>query len=302
MKLVTYSAGSSLPTPGLLIDAYVVSFASLWQPSGADGSAPESVLELLNRGEAGLSAAQTCQTYVQEQLDTLKEKGLVLNEADVTFHAPIAKPGKILCVGLNYRGHIEEMGRELPEFPVIFSKLQTALNGHRGVIPYPSGSHMLDFEAELLAVIGKRAKNVPKEEALAYVVGYCPFNDVSVRDYQRRTPQWLQGKNFDGHGPCGPALVTKDEVGDVGQLTMQLRLNGDVMQSTQLDDLIFDVPTLIEFLSAIMTLEPGDMIATGTPSGVGFGREPKLFMKPGDTVQVDIERLGVLENTVAVVD
>ena len=302
MKLITYSVGGSLPTPGLLVAEHVVSFASLWQPSGAEPSAPKSVLELLNRGEAGLAAAQTCQDYAQKHLDVLKEKGLALSEADVMFHPPITKPGKTLCVGLNYREHIEEMGRELPEVPVIFSKLQTALNGHRGIIPYPSVSDMLDFEAELVAVIGKRAKNVSKEEAMKYVAGYCPFNDVTVRDYQRRTPQWLQGKNFNGHGPCGPALVTKDEVGEVSQLNMELRLNGEVMQSTQLNDLIFDVPTLVEFLSAIMTLEPGDMIATGTPSGVGFGREPKVFMKPGDTVQVEIERVGMLENTVAVVD
>lgn len=297
MKLITYSLGGSLPTPGLLVDEHAVGFSSVWVDS-ALGEAPESVLELLERGEAGLVEAQKCHDYAAQKLSSLKDKGLATSKDSVTFHAPVTRPSKILCVGLNYKAHIEEMGRELPEFPVIFSKLATTLNGHGGVIPYPSVSDTLDFEAELVAVVGKRAKNVSKADALDYIAGYCPFNDVTVREYQRRTLQWLQGKNFDAHGPCGPALVTKDEAGDVTQLTMELRLNGDVMQSTKLDDLIFDVPTLVEFLSAIMTLHPGDMIATGTPSGVGFGRDPKVFMKPGDTVEVDIGSLGVLRNTV----
>ena len=300
MKLITYSVAGCLPTPGILLDSHVISLATLWGKSEAVGTAPGSVLELLQRSD--LAAAQSCQTYAQDKLDSLKREGLALSEDDITFHPPITRPSKILCVGLNYRAHIEEMGRELPEVPVIFSKLPSALNAHHGVIPYPSVSEMLDFEAELAVVIGKQAKEVARDEALEYVAGYTPFNDVTVRDYQRRTGQWLQGKNFDGHGPCGPALVTTDEVGDIAELSIESRLNGELMQSSKLNDLIFDVPTLIEFLSAIMTLEPGDMIATGTPDGVGFGREPKVFMKPGDTIQVEIEQVGRLENTVAKVD
>lgn len=295
MKLITFSLGGSLPSPGFLLGDSVVGLADLWRRSGAGGAAPKSVLELLQRGKSGLDAARRCHAHAEAKPNNIH----VLSAEAVTFHAPVTRPGKILCVGLNYRAHIEEMGRELPEHPVIFGKMVTALNGHRGVIPYPEVSESLDFEAELAVFIGKPAKHVAKAEAMDYVAGYAPFNDVTVRDYQRRTLQWLQGKNFDGHGPCGPALVTKDEAGDVAGLTMELRLNGETMQSTKLDDFIFDIPTLIAFLSSIMTLEPGDMIATGTPSGVGFGREPKVFMKPGDSVEVDIGPLGTLQNTVA---
>lgn len=246
-----------------------------------------SMTDVLGGGEA----LQAAQAEANEGATTFR-----LDE--ITYLPPVPRPQKIICVGLNYKGHIEEMGRDLPPYPVIFAKYANVLVGHRGEIPMPTISSQLDFEAELGVVIGKRAKNISRDEALSVVGGYTCFNDVSVRDYQRRTIQFLQGKTFDGTGPCGPVIVTADDIPDPNALDISLRLNGETMQHSNTRDMVFDVPTLIETLSQIMTLEPGDIIATGTPAGVGAGRDPKVFMKPGDVVEVEIEGIGVLRNTV----
>ncbi|MEM7345646.1 MAG: fumarylacetoacetate hydrolase family protein [Chloroflexota bacterium] len=267
------------------------------QPLPAD-EFPQDMRTFLTMGEPVKAAANSALAFASEAMDRLREAGLAWPLGSVTFLPPIQNPGKIICVGLNYRTHIQEMGRDLPKHPVIFAKFANTLIGHEAVIPYPTVSDTLDYEAELAFVIGQRAKDVPREKALDYVAGYTCFNDVSVREYQRRTIQFLQGKTFDGSGPCGPALVTADEIPDPSELEMFLRLNGETMQHTSLDDLVFDVPTLVELLSEIMTLEPGDIVATGTPGGVGFARDPKLFMKPGDRVEVEISNIGILRNTV----
>lgn len=218
---------------------------------------------------------------------------------DVTFLPPITNPSKIVCVGLNYATHIKEMGRELPKFPVLFAKFANTLVGHEGSIPYPTVSDTLDYEGELAFIIGRTAKNVKRADAFAHIAGYTCFNDVSVREYQQRTIQFLQGKTFDGTGPCGPVVVTTDEIPNPAELQLTTRLNGQTMQQSGLDDLVFDVPTLLEVVSEIMTLNPGDMIVTGTPGGVGTARKPPIYMKPGDVVEVEISKIGILRNRVA---
>lgn len=229
----------------------------------------------------------------------MAQEGLIYAQEDVTFLPPIPRPGKIICLGHNYRKHIMEMGRQMPQYPVLFAKFANTLIGHRQPIVLPKVSQKVDYEAELALVVGKGGKDIPQTAAaLDYLAGYAIFNDVSVRDYQKRTIQWLQGKTFDGSGPIGPALVTADEVKDPQALDLTLRLNGEVMQHANTSDFIFDIPTILAYISQIMTLEPGDIIATGTPSGVGDAREPQVYLKPGDVVQVEIAELGMLENAV----
>jgi 2-keto-4-pentenoate hydratase/2-oxohepta-3-ene-1,7-dioic acid hydratase in catechol pathway len=212
---------------------------------------------------------------------------------------PLGRPGKIVCVGLNYTAHSAETGYEVPAYPTLFARFASTLIGHEAPLVIPAVSDQLDYEGELVAVIGKGGKAIPKDKALDHVAGYSIFNDASIRDYQFRTPQWTVGKNFDGTGPFGPYLVTPDELppGCRG-LRLQTRLNGQVMQEAATDDMMFDVASLISILSEAMTLSPGDMIVTGTPSGVGFARKPPVFMKEGDVCEIEIEGVGVLRNTV----
>jgi acylpyruvate hydrolase len=187
----------------------------------------------------------------------------------------------------------------LPQYPVLFAKFATTLIGNRRPIALPTVSNQVEYEAELALVIGRTGKDIPNTQAaFDYLAGYTIFNDVSVRDFQKRTVQWLQGKAVDGTSPIGPALVTTDEIRDPHALDITLRLNGEVMQQANTGDLIFDIPTILSYISEIMTLEPGDIIATGTPSGVGYARQPQVFLKPGDAIQVEIAELGVLENPV----
>ena len=219
---------------------------------------------------------------------------------DASLLAPVPRPGKIICIGLNYRAHAIEGGNPIPDYPAVFMRGATSLVGPGGEMTYPECSDKLDYEAELAVVIGKTASNVGADDALDYVAGYACFNDGSVRDYQRKSTQWTMGKNFDATGGFGPELVTPDElpVGASG-LRIVARLNGEVMQDSNTGDMIFDVATLIATLSEAMTLEPGDVIATGTPSGVGYARKPAVFMRPGDRIEIEIEGIGTLANTVA---
>jgi acylpyruvate hydrolase len=220
--------------------------------------------------------------------------------SDVTLLPPVPRPGKIICIGLNYRAHAIEGGNAIPDYPAVFMRGGTSLAAPGSALIYPQCSDKFDYEAELAVVIGKTATNVSVENALEYVGGYSCFNDGSVRDYQRKSTQWTMGKNFDGTGSFGPELVTPDELpaGAAG-LKLVARLNGEVMQDSDTGDMIFDVATLIAILSEGMTLEPGDVIATGTPSGVGYARTPPVFMKPGDTIEIEIEKIGMLKNSIA---
>ncbi|SDG20008.1 fumarylacetoacetate hydrolase family protein [Epilithonimonas hungarica] len=218
----------------------------------------------------------------------------------LTLTPPVVNPGKIICVGMNYAEHVAEAGGDnKEEYPTLFVRLSSSLTAHKGQIIRPSVSEQLDFEGELVVVIGKKGKHIPKEKALDHVFGYSIFNDASIRDYQLKMPLLTMGKNFDRTGSFGPYIVTADEIPDgAANLKLETRLNGQVVQSANTKDLIFDVPYLISLISEGITLEPGDIIVTGTPSGVGWGRKPQLWMKPGDTCEVEIEKIGVLENNI----
>ena len=209
---------------------------------------------------------------------------------------PVPSPGKIICVGVNYRPHVEEMGREVPEKPLLFVRFGQSLVGHGQPLNHPRISEQFDFEGEVAIVIGRPASRVARDSALEHVAGYTAFMDGTVRDWQRHTTQFTPGKNFTASGAVGPYLVTRDESGD--QLAVETRVNGETMQRGHTDELIFDVPALIEYCSAFTVLEPGDIIATGTPGGVGAARKPPRWLTPGDRVEVAVEPLGVLQNTV----
>lgn len=213
--------------------------------------------------------------------------------------SPLPDPGKFICLGLNYADHAKEGGHNVPDYPALFLRATTSLIGPQDPIVAPRCSERLDYEAELVIVIGKRCRHVTEQAALDVVFGYTAFNDGSVRDYQRRTTQWTAGKNFDGTGALGPWIVTADELppGAAG-LNICSRLNGNLMQSSNTDRMIFSVPRTIAILSEIMTLEPGDLVATGTPEGVGHARTPPVWMRPGDEVSVEIEGIGILTNHV----
>tara|TARA_Y100000815_G_scaffold150594_1_gene136487 strand:- start:12921 stop:13766 length:846 start_codon:yes stop_codon:yes gene_type:complete len=218
---------------------------------------------------------------------------------EVEMLPPIAKPDKIICIGLNYLGHIKETGRDRPEYPSIFTRFPASLVGHDQPMIRPAVSDMFDYEGEFAIVIGKPGRAIAKGKAFDHVAGYTCFNDGSIRDFQRHTSQFWGGKNFDRSGSMGPWLVTPDELGDPTKPTMVTRLNGEVMQETSVGDLAFQIPDLISYISTITELVPGDIIATGTPGGVGLFRDPKVFMKPGDRIEVEISGIGTLRNVIA---
>lgn len=228
--------------------------------------------------------------------------GEIVKAADVTLRAPLQRPPKIICVGLNYREHALESKMEIPEVPTIFSKFPTSVIGCGEPIVLPKSSSKPDYEAEMAFVIGKHGRHVPAAQWQEYVFGYTNFNDVSARDYQLRTSQWTIGKTFDTFAPMGPAIVTADEVPDPHALDISTIINGEVLQHSNTNDLIFKIPELIAFLSSVFTLEPGDVIATGTPSGVGFARKPPRWLRPGDDVIIRVEGLGDLRNPVVAED
>ncbi len=252
---------------------------------------PSDMLAFLAGGEANMEQAR--QALADPPAEALVSLGAV------RLAAPVPRPGKIICIGLNYRDHAAESGAEVPAYPTVFAKYASCIVGPGEPIVIPRVTGEVDYEAELAVVIGRRARDVAEADALGYVAGYAPFNDVSARDYQMRTSQWTIGKTFDTFGPLGPALVTADEVGDPHTLDIELSIGGEVLQRSNTRHLIFSIPQLIAYLSAVMTLEPGDLIATGTPAGVGAARTPKRWLQPGETVRVAIGRLGALENPVS---
>jgi len=214
--------------------------------------------------------------------------------------APIDCPGKIICIGKNYAKHAQEMGSEPPSIPVVFSKFNSAITGPGSNVVLPNISQKVDFEAELVVVIGKEGRNIDRGNAMEHIFGYCCGNDISARDWQKEKPggQWLLGKTFDTFAPIGPCIVTADEVPDPHNLDISLRLNGQTMQSSSTRHLIFPIDFLVAHLSKFVTLEPGDLIFTGTPAGVGAGRTPQMFLKHGDVLEVEIEGIGTLTNEV----
>lgn len=218
---------------------------------------------------------------------------------DLTFLPPLIKAPKILCLGLNYKDHAAEGGFQVPEFPTVFGRFNSSLIGHGAPIIKPPCSDQLDYEAEMVAVVGKGGKDIAKDDALSHIVAYSVFNDGSIRDYQLKTPQWTVGKNFDDTGAFGPWLVTADELpaGGAG-LKIETRLNGQTVQSANTSDMVFDVVDTVALLSTCFTLEAGDVLVMGTPSGIGLARKPPLFMKDGDVCEVEIEKIGLLVNPI----
>ncbi|HEX6279921.1 MAG TPA: fumarylacetoacetate hydrolase family protein [Pyrinomonadaceae bacterium] len=253
----------------------------------------------------GLSAGEILRCYdlstnfVEPAMDAVNSGQLPLIDiGDVKVEAPVPRPGKIICIGLNYLDHVTESGMEIPKAPLLFSKFVTCVTASEEPILLPVGSEQVDFEAELAVVIGRRAKNIKLGDAMDYVFGYTNFNDVSARDMQFADGQWQRGKSCDTFAPFGEYVATKDEIPHPHNLRIQFRLNGEPMQDSNTDQLIFKTPDLVEYISRSITLEPGDIIATGTPPGVGFARKPPVFLKDGDVCEVEIEGLGVLINPV----
>jgi acylpyruvate hydrolase len=256
----------------------------------ADPDLPTGMRDFL---EAGEPAAARAAAALREP-----PPAAILERDAVALKAAVPNPRKIVCIGLNYRDHAAETRQALPEVPTVFAKYPNVLIGAGEAIVIPPGTEQVDYEAELAFVIGRRGRYVPEADAMEHVAGYACFNDVTARDVQRRTPQWTLGKSFDTFGPLGPALVTADEVPDPQALAIRLTVDGETLQDSSTSGMIFPVPRLVAYLSEVMTLEPGDVVVTGTPAGVGFVRMPPRFLRAGETVRVEIERVGVLENPV----
>ncbi len=282
MKLLNFNTKQGIRL-GLKTDGGVVDVAALRH----DGL-PTSLEAVLAGGAEAVAALNAA---VSAASDTT-----LLDEASLNFAPCVPKPGKILCLGLNYRRHAEESGAAVPETPVLFSKFNNALSAHNDTIPLPSNAEHYDYEVELGVIIGKTAKYVRQEDALNYVAGYCTANDVSARDLQMRTAQWLLGKTLDKFMPLGPYLVTADEVSDPQNLWLRCWVNGDLRQDSNTADMLFGVAESISYISQYMTLEPGDVISTGTPEGVILGMSPSVWLKPGDEVIVEVQGLGRLVN------
>jgi 2-keto-4-pentenoate hydratase/2-oxohepta-3-ene-1,7-dioic acid hydratase in catechol pathway len=276
VRLVSYRSGDA-PRAGILRGEEVFdAWSALGEPQRS------SLRELIAEGRVG----------------DLQGADIASPVTNATLMPPIPDPEKIVCIGLNYRSHAAEAGIDPPSSPTIFAKYRNALADPGAAVPLPAASQKVDFEAEVAFVIGRRARDVPEDRALDHVAGYTLFNDLSARDLQFSTPQWMPGKVFDGSAPCGPALVTPEDAGPHDEIGISLQLNGETMQSASTSDLIFSVPQLVARLSALMTLEPGDLIATGTPSGVGSVREPRVWLQEGDEIVIGSPTLGRLETTI----
>ncbi len=281
MKLVTFVHNGKTRI-GALVEERVFDFQEV------DASLPTDMIAFLQGGATVLAAAKKAIANASESLPL----------SIVKLLAPIPRPGKIICIGLNYSDHAAETGQAIPTIPIVFSKYANTVIATGEAIVLPRVTDQVDYEAELGFVIGKTARYITAAQALDYVAGYLPINDVSARDYQTRISQWTMGKTFDTFAPMGPALVTSDEIPDAGNLKISLTINGEVLQDSNTNKLIFGIPQLVEALSEVMTLEPGDVVSTGTPPGVGMARNPKRYMRPGDVVNITIEGLGTLSNPV----
>ncbi|WP_068773840.1 fumarylacetoacetate hydrolase family protein [Paenibacillus sp. FJAT-26967] len=296
MKFVTFM-GEEGPRLGIKLKQGVLDVAEAVKnlPDCDDGSVPTHTHALIEGGEEAVEA-------LQKLVDALPESSAnepyLLEESSLMFCSSVPNPDKIICVGLNYQKHAEETKAAVPEHPILFNKFKNALTGHNCDVPLPEVAKEIDYEAELAIVIGKKAKDVRKEEVSSYIFGYTCANDLSARDLQRRTNQWMIGKSCDGFAPLGPYLVTPGEVGDPNRLKIRSLVNGEVRQDSNTSDMIFNVEELVSYISHHMTLMPGDVILTGTPEGVivGYPRESRVYLKDGDQVTVEIEQLGSLTN------
>jgi 2-keto-4-pentenoate hydratase/2-oxohepta-3-ene-1,7-dioic acid hydratase in catechol pathway len=290
MRLVTYDSQRKWRA-GIIVKDKVIDASLAAQTAGIHPGNGE----ISNRAIIQLSRVE--QSKLEETARELagSNRGGVLSMNEVLLGPPIPDPDKIICLGLNYISHAEEAGLKPPEVPILFAKYRNALTGPTSPIILPKMSREIDYEAELAVVIGKRGKDIPVENALEHVAGYMAFHDVSARDLQFRAGQWLSGKSLDTFAPCGPCLVV-NEIDDPQNLNISTRLNGQTLQNSNTKHMIFSVAETIAYISQLMTLEPGDIIATGTPEGVGFKRTPPIFLKDGDVVEVEVEKIGTLRN------
>ena len=279
MRIVTYRSDRG-DRAGVLVEDGIV---DAWDALGGGEST----------GRALLAADRI------DDLRSAAESASAVPIADAELLPPVPDPDKIICIGLNYREHAAEAGIDPPESPTFFAKFRNALAAPGATVSLPAASSKVDFEAEVAFVIGQECHEGTEIEAGSYVGGYMLFNDLSARELQFASPQWMPGKVFDGSAPCGPALVTPDEGEVDGSISFSLELNGEVMQDSSTDDLVFGVPKLVAHLSRLMTLEPGDIVSTGTPSGVGSTRDPRVWLKPGDEVVISSPTLGRLETRLA---
>ena len=284
MKLVTFAQHGETHIGALVARG---GQAAIFDFNRAQPGLPADMTEFLKAGEPARALAHSALAAAGERY--------FVPAAEATLLAPVPRPGKIICLGHNYRDHA---GGPLPEHPTFFAKYSNVVIGPHQPIVYPRISIQMDYEAELMVVIGRRTRYTDEERALESVAGYTIFNDMTARDYQNLTSQWTLGKSFDTFGPMGPALVTADEIPEPGALDVSLSLNGREMQRSNTRNLIFTIPFIIAYLSQALTLEPGDVIATGTPSGTGASQQPPVFMQPGDEVRIVIEKLGELVNRV----
>ncbi len=289
MRLVTFDDGGG-SRAGVLVSPYG-SVVDLGLTLAGDDRGAFSDVRSLLAGGADLQAVDRAAT-------ALAERGDGVDVATVRLGPPVSDPDKILCIGLNYRDHAAEAGMEVPAEPTVFAKFRNSLIGATEQVVVPAAVTQLDYEGELAVVVGKRASEVSERDALSVLAGAMVFNDLTARDLQLATSQWTMGKAIDTFAPCGPALVTLDEVGDLTSLRLTTTVNGQTVQDDSIGSMVFPVETLVARLSRVMTLEPGDIIATGTPAGVGFKRTPPLFLWPGDQVEVSVSGLGTLSNQI----
>jgi len=280
MRLVTFKAPSAMPQVGVISDGEII---------GLDPKKYPDMSAFLSAGTNALSEAKSV-SHAPGQRDHAPK--------DARLLPPVPSPGKIIAVGLNYMDHAIETKMEIPKAPVIFAKFTSSISGPDSPVILPKDDPQGDYEAELAVVIGRTAKTVSESEAMNYVAGYMPLNDVSARRWQFADKQWVRGKSCDTFCPTGPWLTTRDEIADPHSLYIRMRVNGNTVQNSNTSNLIFRIPKLIEFISEAITLEPGDIIATGTPDGVGVFRKPPVFLKSGDVMEVEIEGLGILRNEV----
>lgn len=306
MRIISFATEDSQwksPRPGIIVHTNGVDSGQRLdcEKLFAPEERPSNPLAWFDMDERWFRTARDTATRLERDATAFadaREKGWLVPRRDAYWFAPVPRPGKIVCIGLNYRDHARESGLAVPATPVIFSKFSSCVIAPGEPVVVPTTSEKIDYEAELAVVIGRVAKHVSADRAYGYVLGYTAFNDVTARDFQFGDGQWQRGKSCDTFAPMGQTIVTTDEIPDPHTLRITMKVNGAVMQDSNTNQLIFRVPELIEFITRSITLEPGDVIATGTPAGVGFARKPPVFLKPGDTMEVEIERIGGLGNPI----
>ncbi len=293
MKLATLIVNGKAAL-GIATDHGIVHVAAAKEQTGFGGNLPLDVMDVIEQGQPAVEALKK----LIQSLALEPNAPYMIAEEKAVWGPCVTRPNKMICVGLNYRKHAEETNAPIPEYPILFNKFHNTLTGHQQPIAVPTVTQKLDYEAELVIVMGRRTKNVPQDQALDSVFGYCCVNDLSARDLQLRTPQWMLGKICDDFSPLGPYVVTADEVGDPNSLEIRSIVNGEVRQNSNTADMIFRCEEIVSYISKHLTLYPGDIILTGTPEGVVLGRPPEkqVYLQPGDEVAIEIEKLGSLSN------